>query len=168
MYVSAPTLPIIKARGELASKLQVAQAIRDEAIRQGVDPNVAVKIAYVESRFRTDARGPVTRHGRAQGILQVLPSSAEALEPGSSRYLLNPEVGIRVGIKHMASCMATGARTGAEIARCHVAGVYGWKVKLRRKAERYKWRYVAMYNAAPILKAGWAYRGEGSNNTRLR
>jgi hypothetical protein len=142
---------------------QIVTLMAREARAQGVDPDVVLKLGYVESRYR-NAVGPRTRHGRAIGPLQVLPGSAEALEPGSSRFLTNPVVGIRVGVRHIRRCMEAGAITGDEIARCHVAGWNGWNRVLSAGAERYKRQYVSLYRAAPAPENGWLARGEGSLN----
>jgi len=35
------------------------------------------------------------------------------------------------------------------MAACHVAGPKGWQMRLRRTAQNYKYRYVAMVQRAP-------------------
>tara|TARA_R110000868_G_scaffold261331_3_gene519423 strand:+ start:2866 stop:3483 length:618 start_codon:yes stop_codon:yes gene_type:complete len=109
---------------------------------------VAVKLAYVESRFNHNAVGPKTRHGRAQGILQVMPGTARAMGYNPSR-LREFDYGLDAGLQHMALCLQSGVQTEAQMSKCHVAGVVGWKRRLNPSAERYKYRYVAMVNAAP-------------------
>ena len=146
-------------RGLAGARAYNAQLIASEARRQGIDPNVALRIAKVESGFRADAVGPRTRHGRAQGLLQLLPSSAEALEPGSSRRLLDPEVNARVGVRHMVRCREAGAASASAMAACHVAGWGGWNRKLSRHASRYRARYVQMVASANVPdQNGWLAR----------
>lgn len=142
----------------------VAAAIQAEAVRQGVPAGVALRLAHVESRFNCGAVGPRTAHGRARGVLQVLPSSAERLEPGSSGRLTECSTGIRVGVAHMRDCMAEGARTEDEIARCHVGGAKALRVRLRAKAEAYARRYVGLFRSARVEfsapdASGWLVRG---------
>ena len=108
----------------------------------------AVKISYVESRHNPAAVGPHTRHGRARGVMQVIPPTARAMGFQYSR-LNELEYGVAAGIHHMAICIKTGVRTDAEMAACHVAGPKGWQMRLRRTAQTYKFRYVAMVQRAP-------------------
>jgi soluble lytic murein transglycosylase-like protein len=108
----------------------------------------AVKIAYVESRFNPKAVGLRTRHGRARGVMQVMPGSARAMG-FNPRRLNEAAYGIAAGIEHMRLCIASGVRTDAEMSACHVAGTRGWAIRLRKKAQRYKRIYVAMVRRAP-------------------
>ncbi len=168
IYIVA-TSPAPLAASRFAKTTDGARArainlVAEEARRQGVDPDVALRIANLESGFNANARN---RKTGASGLLQLMPASAEALEPGSSRLLFDPSVNARVGVRHMVRCMEAGATTGDEIARCHVAGWRGWNRKLKRWAERYKHQYVAMFRkqSAPDDKtAGWLARGAGSLN----
>lgn len=108
--------------------------------------DAALRIAKLESGFNCKATGPATRHGRARGVMQVMPGSARALgyDP---RRLHECEYGVAAGIAHMALCVQSGVRNVQEMGRCHVAGVGGWNKRLNRSAERYKQRYVAMITA---------------------
>jgi len=108
----------------------------------------AVKIAYVESRFNPKAVGPRTRHGRARGVMQVMPKSARAMG-FNPRRLNEAAYGIAAGIAHMRLCIQSGVRTDAEMSACHVAGPRGWAIRLRKHAQRYKRIYVAMVRRAP-------------------
>ena len=151
--------------GLSGKRASYAALIAAEAARQGVDPVVALKIAKLESGF---VPSRVNESTGASGLLQVMPRSAEALEPGSSRYLLDPVVNARVGVKHMVRCQQAGARSGDEIARCHVAGWAGWNRRLKASAERYKHRYVAIFRAQRVdVDRGWLARGAGSLNVAM-
>lgn len=105
--------------------------------------NTALKLAHVESRFNCGAVGPKTRGGRPRGVMQVMPGSARALGYDPAR-LNECQHGIDAGIAHMRSCLNAGVRTHDQMARCHVAGAYGWNRRLNRKAERYKQAYVRL------------------------
>lgn len=145
-------------RGLSGEQRRIAAMVAREARRQGVDPRVALKIAYIESRFRSVC-GPRTRYGRACGPLQVIRKSAERLSPGSGRHLLNPSIGVRVGVAHMAEAIRKGARTPEQIAAYHVGGeLY--------PVNGYARRYVAMFDRAPVVQVrdGWISRGNGSLN----
>ena len=111
--------------------------------------NVAVKIANTESRFNTRAVGPVVKTGKdrqqARGVMQVLPSSARALGfHDIERLTRDDEYSVAAGIAHMKACIDSGVTNDREMSACHVAGVMGWKVKLHRRAEKYKQQYVMM------------------------
>tara|TARA_R110000822_G_scaffold4665_2_gene20126 strand:+ start:5581 stop:6168 length:588 start_codon:yes stop_codon:yes gene_type:complete len=108
----------------------------------------AVKIAYVESRFNPRAVGPKTRHGRARGVMQVMPGSARAMG-FTPRRLNEASYGIAAGIAHMQLCINSGVRTDEEMSACHVAGTRGWATRLRNHAQKYKRDYVAMVLRAP-------------------
>ena len=101
----------------------------------------ALVIGKMESGYRCDAVGPHTKHGRAPGIMQVLPGSARAL--GVSPAILRTcDGGIEAGLRHMQLCIDSGVVTHAQMAACHVAGAQGWKTRLRNKQEAYKRKYV--------------------------
>lgn len=160
-----PQTIAVRPVGLSGDRATYAALIATEAHRQGVDPVVALKIAKLESGFRPRA---VNRKTGASGLLQLMPRSAEALEPGSSRNLLDPSVNARVGVKHMVRCQQAGARTGDEIARCHVAGWRGWNRRLARWAERYKVSYVAQFRGQRVdVDRGWLARGSGSLNVAM-
>ena len=105
--------------------------------------NTAIALAKLESGFNCRAVGPRTRHGRARGVMQVMPASARALGYNPAR-LNECQHGIDAGIAHMRACISVGVKTHAQMAKCHVAGTHGWNRRLSKKAERYKNKYVRM------------------------
>jgi hypothetical protein len=121
----------------------VQQMIATETTRQiGAQwTPTALRIAKLESGYRCDATGPRTRHGRAKGVFQVMPGTARAIGYNPAR-LHECGYGIAAGVAHMRACIASGVRTQAQMASCHVAGTHGWKVRLKPRAERYKQKYV--------------------------
>ncbi len=120
---------------------EIRSQVRDKIGSQW--ENVAVRIAYVESRHNPRAIGPKTKHGRAQGVLQVMPKSARALgyDPKRLREL---KYGVAAGVAHMKSCLRSGVQTEREMAACHVSGVSGWKRRTRSIS-----KYVAL-----VMKGG--------------
>jgi len=132
----------------------VAKAVADEARRRLGDEHVnsALRITKLESGFRCHVLGPKTRHGRAVGPLQVLPSSARAL--GVEDLHKDCKAQITAGILHMEKCLQAGARTYKDMAACHVAGWGGWNKRLNRRAERYKQKYIRMAQASNV--PAWA------------
>lgn len=75
------------------SQQEVARKVRDEAIRQGVDPNFAMAIAEQESSFRQSARSGVG----ATGVMQLMPGTAAGL--GVNPY--DTQDNIRGGVKYI-------------------------------------------------------------------
>ena len=103
----------------------------------------ALRLAKLESGFRCNATGPRTRHGRAKGVFQVMPNTARGMGYDPAR-LHECGYGVAAGVHHMRLCIASGVRTHAQMASCHVSGFYGWKVRLNKRAERYKQKYVRL------------------------
>jgi len=100
--------------------------------------SVAVRIAFVESRYNPRAIGPKTKHGRAAGVFQVMPGSARALGFDYKR-LTQTQYGIAAGVAHMRLCIQFGVQTDAEMAACHLKGVGGWKRNSKSKR-----KYIAL------------------------
>lgn len=110
--------------------------------QQWVD--TALRIAKLESGFTCRAKGPMTRHGNAKGVFQLIDSSARTLGFDPAK-MYDCEQNILAGIAHMKACINHGhVREPHEMAACHVAGWVNWNVKLARRPERYKQRYVAL------------------------
>lgn len=74
----------------------------------------ALRIAKIESRFRCNAR-----NGRAVGIFQ---NTNPAMFGVSRAAALTCDGGIRAGVAHMHMCIGKGARTQAQMYRCHNSG----------------------------------------------
>jgi hypothetical protein len=137
-------------------KSKVAKMVADEA-QSVLGPEYvdsALKLAHLESRFRCHVLGPKTRHGRAVGPLQVLPSSAKAL--GVHNMDGDCKAQIRAGIRHMDKCLKSngGSMTHRQLSACHVAGWGGWNKRLNRKAERYKQQYIKLASVQKV--PSWA------------
>ena len=132
----------------------VAKAVADEARKRLGEEHVnsALRITKLESGFRCHVLGPKTKHGRAVGPLQVLPSSARAL--GVEDLHKDCKAQITAGILHMEKCLQAGAKTYKDMAACHVAGWGGWNKRLNRRAERYKQKYIRMAQSSNV--PAWA------------
>lgn len=132
-------------------RAHVKKIVADEARKQLGDKwvPVALQIAYVESRFNPAAVGPKTRHGRAQGVMQVMPGTARAMGYDPAR-LRDASYGASAGVAHMRLCIASGVRTEHQMALCHVSGVGGWKRRLNVRDERYKIKYTALVRNARV------------------
>lgn len=123
----------------------VPQLVADETTRQiGAQwVPTALRLAKLESGFRCNATGPRTRHGRAKGVFQVMPNTARTMGFNPAR-LHECGYGIAAGLEHFKRCIKAGVRTHSEMASCHVSGFHGWKVRLNKRAERYKQKYVRL------------------------
>ena len=136
------------------AKNKVAEMVASEArSRLGENyVNDALRLTKLESEFRCHVLGPKTRHGRAVGPLQVLPSSAKTL--GVENLHSDCKAQIRAGILHMEKCISVGAKSYSQLAACHVAGWGGWNKKLNRRAQAYRNKYIRMAQAQKV--PSWA------------
>src|ERR1700677_2957938 len=91
--------------GRTDSHEQMKEAIRKEAIRQGVNPDIAVAIATVESNLNSHALG---KNGDI-GLFQIMPYHAKG------RNLWVVKNNIRIGISIMRSCQESSRSTPASI-----------------------------------------------------
>ena len=134
-------VPLQDSTNKTEIKSMIAHKVEAELGPQWVP--VSLRIAKLESNFNPKATGPRTRHGHAQGLFQLLPSSARALGYSPSR-LREAEYNTEAGIAHMKSCLAAGVSTDWEMSLCHVAGPMGWNRKLKRRSQIYKTKYARL------------------------
>jgi Transglycosylase SLT domain len=101
-----PELPLPPAVGDIkvvdtgpsGRRLYLDQLTR-EAETQGLPPDIADAVAFVESGYDSDARGAAGEFG----LMQVLPTTAAMLgHTGGAIELLKPEVNIRYGVRYLA------------------------------------------------------------------
>ena len=103
----------------------------------------ALKIAKVESGYNCQATGPMTRHGRAKGVFQLIDSSARTLGFNPNK-MHDCDQNIAAGIAHMKECINHGVTDSRGMAACHVAGWGNWNIRLARRPERYKQHYIRL------------------------
>jgi soluble lytic murein transglycosylase len=92
---------------------EVAQAVIEEANRNGMDPIFLLAVIKTESHFNPMARGT---HGEI-GLMQILPQTAREIArklklPGDVN-LQNPVINIRVGAAHFAQLRKHFAQIGS-------------------------------------------------------
>lgn len=80
-------------QGAAANNPEITSAIRRIAREEGVNENLALAVAYQESRFNPCARS----HAGANGIFQLLPGTAKDLGVNSH----DPEQNIRGGVRYL-------------------------------------------------------------------
>lgn len=77
----------------LEDRLEFLLALRYEAMRAGLDPQLVLAVIDVESRFRRDALSSAG----ARGLMQVMPFWTRVLGNGDAGALLDPRVNLRYG-----------------------------------------------------------------------
>lgn len=76
----------------------LAAAIHDIAVAEGIDPDLAFSLVKVESQFAARAVSPVG----AVGLTQVMPSTAFELEPGLRHHdLFDERTNLRLGFRYL-------------------------------------------------------------------
>jgi soluble lytic murein transglycosylase-like protein len=76
----------------------LAAAIYDVALAEGVDPALAFRLVWTESRFNPKAKSKVG----AIGLTQVLPSTARLYEPGLTvPQLYQRNTNLRIGFRYL-------------------------------------------------------------------
>ena len=76
----------------------LAAAIYDIALAEGLEPELAFRLVYVESRFNERALSPVG----AVGYAQVMPSTARLYEPGLTyEQLFERDTNLRLGFRYL-------------------------------------------------------------------
>ncbi|CAN5796327.1 hypothetical protein BH23GEM5_BH23GEM5_28150 [soil metagenome] len=84
------------ARYGIAADL--AAAIEDIALAEGIDPRLAFELVRVESRFNDRARSPVG----AIGFTQLMPATARLLQPGIRDHeMYERETNLRLGFRFL-------------------------------------------------------------------
>jgi soluble lytic murein transglycosylase-like protein len=76
----------------------LAAAIYDVALSEGIDPDLAYRLVWVESRFKPRAKSSAG----ALGLTQVLPSTARLYEPGlTTDQLYDRDTNLRLGFRYL-------------------------------------------------------------------
>ncbi len=89
---------IIEFSSRYRISADLAAAIYDVALPEGVDPDLAFRLVKVESNFTPRAK---SRAG-AIGLTQVLPSTARLYEPGLTvEQLYDRDTNLRVGFRYL-------------------------------------------------------------------
>ena len=78
--------------------MRLAGMIYRTAKQVGIDPDIAFSLVWVESRFNPKA----VSHAGAIGLAQVMPATAQILQPGITREeLFDPETNLRLGFRYL-------------------------------------------------------------------
>lgn len=91
---------VIGDKTKAASFTVIQDLVFKVAAEEGVDPYLVLGVIRQESSFRQYITGPHTRFGKARGLMQLLPTTAEDM--GVPRALLyNAEDNIRAGTRYL-------------------------------------------------------------------
>lgn len=78
--------------------VQLAGAIHDIAVAEGIEPELAFRLVRIESRFLESA----TSHVGAVGLTQVMPNTARYFEKNITRErLYNRDTNLRIGFRYL-------------------------------------------------------------------
>lgn len=89
---------IIRYSGMFEIPADLAAAIYDIALSEGIDPDVAFRLVRVESRFKARALS----NKSAIGYTQIQPATARFYEPGlSTEQLYERDVNLRIGFRFL-------------------------------------------------------------------
>ncbi|HEX2189268.1 MAG TPA: lytic transglycosylase domain-containing protein [Longimicrobiaceae bacterium] len=84
--------------GEMGLDRELAEDIYDIALEHDIDPDVAFGLVRTESEFKNYA----TSHVGALGLTQLMPKTADWLEPGTREAdLRNPETNLKIGFRYL-------------------------------------------------------------------
>jgi soluble lytic murein transglycosylase-like protein len=77
---------------------ELAEAIHDIAIDEGIEPDLAFRLVRVESEFKSRA----TSHVGAVGLTQLMPATARHYQKNVTReQLYQPETNLRIGFRYL-------------------------------------------------------------------
>ena len=89
---------IMKYSNQYKIPADLATAIYDAARAEGIEPALAFSLVRVESEFRLGAGSPVG----AVGLTQVMPATAQILQPGIQRsQLFDRDTNLRLGFRYL-------------------------------------------------------------------
>ncbi|AQT48014.1 lytic transglycosylase domain-containing protein [Bartonella choladocola] len=142
----------------LAERPDVAAKIANTCKSVGVDPALGLSIAFQESRFNQNCVAPQTPHSggqRAEGVMQVLPSTGQRL---FSKNNLGNYNGKNEDQNILAGCLYL--KEGSEItgnSLYHIAGGYhsGYDHKVWREQQRIPGRWPKTLDYANKISTRW-------------
>jgi soluble lytic murein transglycosylase-like protein len=89
---------VLEYSGQHRIPADLAAAIYDVALSEGIDPGLAFRLVWVESRFTLRAKSKVG----AIGLTQVLPSTGRLYEPGLTiEQLYDRDTNLRLGFRYL-------------------------------------------------------------------
>ena len=131
-----------KAVQEISLPLRHEDIIRQQASEKGLDPALIAGVIYVESHFRDQ-----TSHAGATGLMQLLPSTADAIarRSGGTRFthadLATPQINIAYGSWYLRYLLAHYGGDEVLALAAYNAGmtkVDQWWQRVRARGERFE------------------------------
>jgi hypothetical protein len=96
LVVAIPGYSAVSLYSDLP-KNKVSQMVVDEALRTGVQPELVLAVARVESNFATRALS----HAGARGVMQIMPNTALGEFGVEAHRLYDPATNIRIGTQYL-------------------------------------------------------------------
>ena len=123
-------------------KFIIMSLIQFYSMTYGVDANYSIAIAKTESNLKTDTITYEPKvNGYSYGLFQVRYITAKDLGyNGSKKDLLDVDINIKYGIKHIKRCMDKYGEDLNKVSCCYNAGLY-------RKAKVCKSDQVKLYQS---------------------
>lgn len=113
------------------------KAVYAAAIKHGVDPNLALKVAWQESRGRC---GETSRAG-ARGVMQVMPKTAKRHGVRNKNALYNCKTGAETGVKELKR-LQNSRRTDGDLRKVLIGYNCGEGCLSRKRLPRETQNYI--------------------------
>lgn len=166
--------------GALQKRSDVAAKVANTCSAIGVDPALALSVAFQESQFNQNCIAPTTPHSggqRAEGVMQVLPSTGQRMftKAGLGKYNgKNEDQNIKAGCLYLKEGMRITNNSNY-----HIAGGYhsGYDSKVWRDNLAIPGRWPKTLDYANKVNNRWypvfnkslnGYSGASYNNQRLQ
>lgn len=123
---------------EMAARYHItktmARMVHDAAVEVGLDPELGFRLVRVESVFDPDAVGA----GGATGLVQMMPGTARALDPGvdTRKELIEPRTNMRLGFGYLRDMIERYERHGPDAVRLGVLAYNRGEVAVDRALRR--------------------------------
>jgi len=141
---------VIKFFSSLARSEKIANAILQNADRNGISPSLAFALALEESRFKADA---IHDNGDSidRGLFQLNSKSFPRLGPS---MVYDPEINARYGLAHLRYCLDEGGNEVAALAMYNAGNGRVGRGATPRKTLDYVYRVLAYEgNIANLFEA---------------
>jgi soluble lytic murein transglycosylase-like protein len=96
-YAAARHASVVRYAMRYGISFELAAAIEQAALEEGIDPDLGFRLVRVESRFQERAVSPAG----ALGLTQLMPATAAELQPGITREeIFDPHTNLRLGFRY--------------------------------------------------------------------
>lgn len=92
---------VVAKKGMSADRIKVRDATYATAVKNGIPPEIFVKLVNRESGFNAKAVGPKTRYGRAYGPTQILASTAATMGATPRQLMSDYQLALDLGARYL-------------------------------------------------------------------